>query len=104
MYWFISALIVASAIFWFAPQKVSADIHNSKLTPHLPMMLLFLPLVVLSWLIFETVSNGVNYTTVAAFGFVATACLIALPKLHRFIMPCALLTALALIAMVLQHL
>ena len=68
------------------------------------MMLLFLPLIVMSWLIFEAVSNGADYTTIAAFGFVATACLIALPKLHRFIMPCALLTALALIAMVLQHL
>jgi len=68
------------------------------------MMLLFLPLIVMSWLIFEAVSNGADYTTIAAFGFVSTACLIALPKLHRFIMPCALLTALALIAMVLQHL
>ncbi|BDA59783.1 hypothetical protein K5M76_15420 [Shewanella xiamenensis] len=104
MYWFISALIVASAIFWLVPQKASIDTNNNKLTPHLPMMLLFLPLIVMSWLIFEAVSNGADYTTIAAFGFVATACLIALPKLHRFIMPCALLTALALIAMVLQHL
>lgn len=104
MLWFISALIVASAIFWLAPQKAQADTNNSKLAPHLPIMLLFLPLVVMSWLVFEAVSNGADYTTVAAFCFVTTACLIAIPKLHRFIMPCALLTALALIAMVIQRL
>ncbi|WP_198780612.1 hypothetical protein [Shewanella putrefaciens] len=102
MYWFISAFIVASAIF-FMPQKAAVEVSSTKLKSPLPLSLLILPLGVLSWLVFDTLSNGGNYTTVAAFGFVATACLIALPKLHRYIMPCALLTAFALIAMVAER-
>lgn len=102
MYWFISAFIVASSIF-FMPQKAAVEVSSTKLKSPLPLSLLILPLGVLSWLVFDTLSNGGNYTTVAAFGFVATACLIALPKLHRYIMPCALLTALALIAMVAER-
>lgn len=103
MYWFISAFIVASAIFFLMPQKNAVEVSNTKLKPHLPLSLLILPLVVLSWLVFDTLLNGGNYATVAAFGFVATACLIALPKLHPYIMPSALLTALALIAMVAER-
>lgn len=103
MYWFISAFIVASAIFFLMPQKAAVEVSNTKLKSPLPLSLLILPLAVLSWLVFDTLLNGGNYATVAAFGFVATACLIALPKLHRYIMPSALLTALALIAMVAER-
>ncbi|PIW60960.1 hypothetical protein [Shewanella sp. CG12_big_fil_rev_8_21_14_0_65_47_15] len=103
MYWFISAFIVASAIFFLMPQKTAVEVNNTKLKSPLPLSLLILPLAVLSWLVFDTLLNGGNYATVAAFGFVSTACLIALPKLHRYIMPSALLTALALIAMVTER-
>lgn len=101
MYWFISAFIVASAIFFLTPDKLSFEANNVKIKRHLPMGLLVLPLIVLGWLIINTVTHGVNYPTIVAFGFVTTACLIALPKLHKFIMPSALLTATALIIMVL---
>ncbi|ABN62499.1 MULTISPECIES: hypothetical protein [Shewanella] len=100
MYWFISAFLVASAIFFLAPEKISLEANNAKIKRHLPVSLLILPLIVLGWLVIDAVANGTNYATVAAFGFVTTACLIALPKLHKFIMPSALLTAVALIVMV----
>lgn len=104
MYWFLSAFIVASAIFFLAPEKVSLDANNAKIKRHLPVSLLILPVIVLSWLIIDALTHGATDTTVAALGFVITACLIALPKLHRFIMPCALLTAVSLIVMVIQRL
>ena len=100
MYWFISAFLVASAIFFLAPEKISLEANNAKIKRHLPVSLLILPLIVLGWLVIDAVANGTNYATVAAVGFGTTACLIALPKLHKFIMPSALLTAVALIVMV----
>lgn len=103
MYWFISAFIVASAIFFIAPQKAPLEVNSTKIKRHLPFSLLILPIMVLSWLVINAITNGANYATVAAFGFVSTACLIALPKLHRYIMPCALLTVIALIVMVAQR-
>lgn len=103
MYWFISALIVASAIFFLIPQKAAVEVSNTKLKSDFPLSLLILPLGVFSWLVLDTLSNGGNTATVAAFGFVSTACLIAQPKLHRYIMPSALLTVLALIAMVVER-
>lgn len=103
MYWFISAFIVASAVFFLIPQKATAEVSSTKLKPNLSLSLLILPLGVLSWLVFDTLSNGGNYATVTAFGFVSTACLIALPKLHRYIMPSALFTLLALITMVVER-
>ncbi len=102
MYWFISAILVSSAIFWLAPQK--AIVNNHRRYSYLSLGLLFLPLIVLGWLLFTIATHGINAATLSAFGFVITACLIALPKLHRFIMPSALLTALALITLVLQQL
>lgn len=99
MYWFASAFIVASIIFFLAPEKISLEANNAKLKRHLPVSLLVLPIIVLGWLVINALSNGANFTTVAAFGFVITACLIALPQLHKFIMPSALLTATALIIM-----
>ncbi|MGL5046843.1 MAG: hypothetical protein ACRC6S_04610 [Shewanella sp.] len=100
MYWFISAFMVASVIFFLAPEKISLEASNAKTKRHLPSCLLILPLLVLGWLVIDTMANGTNYATVSAFGFVTTACLIASPKLHQFMMPSALLTAVALIAMV----
>lgn len=104
MYWFIGAFIVASAIFFFAPQKASAQVQEVEKNSFLSLSLLVLPVIVLCWLIIETISQGVNYATIAAIGFVITACLIALPQWHKFIMPAALLTATGLVVMVLQHL
>lgn len=104
MYWFISAFIVAAAIFLFAPQKVSAQANKLETNSFLPFSLLILPVVVLCWLIVETIANGANYATIAVIGFVVTACLIALPQWHKFLMPAALLTATGLIVMGLQHL
>ncbi|MGL4615346.1 MAG: hypothetical protein ACRCVV_15890 [Shewanella sp.] len=98
MYWFIAAFTAASAILVFAPSQVAMT-TNRRHQRYLPLSLLILPLLVMSWLLFDVLSNGPTYASIAALGFVATACLIAHRAWHKYIMHSALLTALSLMVM-----
>jgi len=99
MYWFIAAFTAASAILVFAPSQVAMTTNHRRHLRYLPLSLLILPLLVMSWLLFDVLSNGPTYASVAALGFVATACLIARRAWHKYIMRSALLTALSLMVM-----
>ncbi|MGL5392955.1 MAG: hypothetical protein ACRDA8_16515 [Shewanella sp.] len=100
MYWFIAAFIVASAIFVFAPSQVAMKVNHSHPQRYLPLSLLILPGLVMNYLVLDALSNGPSYSSIAALGFVATACLIARRNWHKYIMLSAVLTALSLLVMV----
>lgn len=98
MLWFISAFLIATAIFLFAPEEASIKIEqapNKKSQGHISLFIL--PVIVLAWLLFTLIDGHNGTYGPAAIGFVLTACSIAHTKFHKFMIPCASLTAVALV-------
>jgi len=103
MFWFISAFLISIAIYMFAPVKITNQSENDANKVNFGhLSLLILPVGVLAWLMFSLLNGNTNSYAAASMGFVLTACSIALPKLHKFIIPCAALTAVSLVIGVLQ--
>ncbi len=98
MVWFISAFIIASAIFLFAPKEVTEQPEsNSYKKSEGHISLFILPVAVLAWLLFTLIDGHNGNFSAAAIGFVLTSCAIAHSKFHKFIIPCAAITVLSLI-------
>ncbi|MCG9696032.1 hypothetical protein [Shewanella sp. Isolate11] len=102
MMWFISAILVASAIFMFAPNSLATS--NSVVTeqPKGQKILFLFPLsavIVLSIVLF---SGHQSTNALIAISFALTGCAVAISQLHRFILPCAGLTAVTLISMLVK--
>ncbi|WP_076407903.1 hypothetical protein [Shewanella sp. UCD-KL12] len=98
MLWFISAFIIASAIFLFAPKEVTEQANNDsakKSEGHIGLFIL--PVIVLAWLLFTLIDGDQGNFSAAAIGFVLTSCAIAHTKFHKFIIPCAAITVVSLI-------
>ncbi len=98
MFWFIAAFLIAIAIFLFAPEQTLMQSEQNSTKKSLGHTSLFiLPIIILTWLLF-TLLNGHNGNFGAtAIGFVLTSCVIAHSKYHKFIIPCASVTAISLI-------
>lgn len=99
MFWFIGAFLIATAIFLFAPDKVSVQPEQSpqrKSQGHISLFIL--PVIVLAWLLFTLIDGHNGTYGPAAIGFVLTSCSIAQAKFHKFIIPCASITVISLIA------
>jgi len=96
MYWLILGFVIISAVIICLPQKMSfVMVNDPKLTGKkmTHYTLLLLPILVLAWLL-VTLFNGSNtHFGATAISFVLSACALALPKLHKLILPCAILTA-----------
>ncbi|WP_394146786.1 hypothetical protein [Shewanella atlantica] len=103
MLWFIGAFLISTAILMFAPVKVTthADSFSGKFNFG-QLSLLILPVGALGWLLVSLLSGDTNSYGAASIGFVLTACSIALPKFHKFIIPCAAITAISLLIGVAQ--
>ncbi|NRD74998.1 hypothetical protein HQQ94_17600 [Shewanella sp. VB17] len=103
MLWFIAAVLIATAVFKFAPADITTQTISRSNKDNLGHISFFiLPILVLAWLLF-TVAQGESHSYGAAsFGFVLTACSTALAKLHKFIIPCAFITIILLIIGVTQ--
>ncbi|MFT5704750.1 MAG: hypothetical protein ACI8SK_000703 [Shewanella sp.] len=98
MLWFIAAFVIATAVFKFAPANVTTQtIANSNKDGLGHIGLFILPGLVLLWLLFTVFQEGSNSYVAASFGFVLTACSIALTKFHKFMIPCALITITSII-------
>ncbi|AQS37491.1 hypothetical protein Sps_02333 [Shewanella psychrophila] len=98
MFWFIGAFLIASAIFLFAPEQASVKsekVSARKSQGHISLFIL--PVIVLAWLLFTLLDGHNGSYGAAAIGFVLTSCSIAHSKFHKFIIPCACLTAVSLI-------
>jgi len=103
MFWFATAFLISAAVYMFAPVKATAQAESYSDKVNLgDLSLLILPAGVLVWLMFSLLSGDTNSYGAASIGFVLTACSIALPKLHKFILPCAALTAISLLIGVAQ--
>ncbi|MBW8184399.1 hypothetical protein [Shewanella nanhaiensis] len=103
MLWFVAAFIIASGIFKFAPANVTSQtIAKSSKDGLGHISLSVLPIVILTWLLITIFQGEGNSFGAASFGFIVTACSIALPRMHKFIIPCALLTSISLIIGVLH--
>lgn len=94
MLWFLTAFIVASAIFKFAPAQAIEHDDASTIDKYLPLALTVLPGIALLWLIVNLVTMPMNNYSLAAIGFVMTACTVALPSLKKLALPAAMLTIL----------
>ncbi|GIU09549.1 hypothetical protein TUM4261_18030 [Shewanella sp. c952] len=99
MLWFIIAIIAASIMFVFTPEKAVQHADNSpsffsKLSQH---SLLLLPIIVLTWLVVAIISAPITPFAGTAVGFVLTSCAVALPQLHRYLAVIASLTFAALL-------
>ncbi|WP_299006050.1 hypothetical protein [uncultured Shewanella sp.] len=100
MYWLILGFVVVSAIIVLLPQNMSLAIADdpklsSKKITH--FMLLLLPIMVLAWLLITLINGNNTHFGATAIGFVLTACTVAIPRLHKLILPAAMLTALCFI-------
>ncbi|MCH1931558.1 hypothetical protein L9G16_15355 [Shewanella sp. A25] len=102
MYGLICAFIAAAVMLYLIPNRVILGSHTSKLMSY-QSLLLFLPLLVVSWIAINLMFNGASFRSLAALGFTFTACLIALPRWHRYLIPSALFTALMLIALITEY-
>ncbi len=94
MLWFITAFIVASAIFKFAPVHAIEHEDNNNFDKYLPIALIVLPSITLVWLVVNLYTEPMNNYSLAAIGFILTACTVALPSLKKLALPAALLTIL----------
>jgi len=103
MFWFATAFLISAAVYMFAPVKATAQAKSgSDKVDFAHLNLLILPVAVLAWLTFSLLSGDTNSYGAASIGFVLTACSIALPRLHKFILPCAAITAISLLIGVAQ--
>lgn len=103
MTWFISAFVIASAIFIFAPKSLATPSADTLTQAKAQWRWLLLPLLLLVPLTFSlTNANNAPYITVA-IAFTLTGCAVAVPKLHPYIITCAAFTALTLLLLVLQR-
>lgn len=103
MLWFITAIVIATAVFKFAPADVTTQTISRSNKDNLGHISFFiLPVLVLAWLLFTVAQGESNSYGAASFGFVLTACSTALARLHKFIIPCALITIILLIVGALQ--
>lgn len=94
MLWFITAFIVASVIFKFAPAQAVEHDDTSTIDKYLPLALAALPGAALLWLVVSLITMPTNNYSLAAIGFVLTACTVALPSLKKLALPAALMTIL----------
>lgn len=103
MTWFISAFVIASAIFVFAPKSLATPTADSLTQIKGQWRCLLLPLLLLMSLAFilATLDNA-PYLTVA-MAFTLTGFAVAVPKLHPYIITGAAFTALSLLLLVLQR-
>lgn len=98
MLWFIAAFIIATGVYKFTPANVTTQTIANSNKDGLGHIGLFILLgVVLLWLLFTVFQEGTNSYAAASFGFVLTACTIALAKFHKFMIPCALITVISII-------
>lgn len=102
MTWFISAFIIASAIFMFAPKSLATSNTNMANQPKGQGVLLLLPLLAFILILISILIGNISTQAVVAISFALTGCSVAVSQLHRFILPCAGLTAISLIAMLIQ--
>ncbi|GIU24287.1 hypothetical protein [Shewanella colwelliana] len=102
MTWFISAFIIASAIFMFAPKKLAVNNATPSHQAYGQKVLLAIPLVALMIFSLNVLSGYSSPQAVVAISFALTGCSVAMTSLHRFIIPCAGVTAVALVLMVIQ--
>ncbi|MCE9678051.1 hypothetical protein LZP69_02435 [Shewanella sp. AS1] len=102
MIWFITALIVASAIFMFGPttSPISSSSPSTNITGQ--WLLFLLPFILLISMTIALLSGYASFHALTAISFALTGCCVAMPHLHRFIIPCAGLTALTLAAMLIR--
>ncbi|QLE84694.1 MULTISPECIES: hypothetical protein [Shewanella] len=104
MTWFIAAFTIATAIFLFGPKEVSDQQTQKHSELPKQLSLLLLPVIMLAWFAVTQLNSQTSMFDIVALGFVLSACSIALPTLRRFILPCAGLTSVALIAALLVNL
>ncbi len=102
MIWFISAMLVASAIFMFAPKSLAVSSSPAAGTDLGQKILFLLPLGLLLLLLANLITGNFSINAFVATSFALTGCSVAIPPLHRFIAPCAGITAMALISLVIQ--
>ncbi|BAJ01021.1 hypothetical protein [Shewanella violacea] len=99
MFWFIGAFLVGSAVFLFAPKQASiqSEQASSRKSPgHISLFIL--PVIILAWLLFTLIDGHNSNYGAAAISLVLTSCAVAHPKFHKFIIPCASVTAVSLLA------
>lgn len=104
MTWFISAFIIASAIFMFAPKSLATSNNNLASQSKGQGVLLLLPLLAFILILISILIGNGSTQSLVAISFALTGCSVAVAQFHRFILPCAGLTAISLIALVIQTL
>ncbi|MBT1443285.1 hypothetical protein KJI95_01915 [Shewanella sp. JM162201] len=102
MYWFIAAIVIASAVFMFAPAspKVTAEV-STKNTTASPALLL-VALAVTIWLLATQITADKLLPASLTLAMLATTATLSLTTLRRFMLPTAALTALLLVLNLLQ--
>ncbi|MBM7072135.1 hypothetical protein JQC92_08845 [Shewanella sp. 202IG2-18] len=104
MFWLIVALVVGSmTVIWMPqPSAVTKNIHPFlKLDAKVIKSLVTLSVAGIILCAVFTI-NQPSIKSFTAIFFMVTASFVAVPRLHRFILPCALTTAVLVIAMVAQ--
>ena len=104
MTWFITAFVIASAIFMFAPKSLATPMANDAKIQPSQWLLFTLPLLALVILMIALALGYTSSHASIAIGFALTGCSVAISRLHRFIVPCAAYTGLSLIILVLRYL
>lgn len=105
MYWFIAALVIASAVFFFAPasHKVTAEVNSDASASTNPGLLL-LSLCVTLWLLLTQITPEKLLPASLVLGCLALSAILTVPVLRRFMLPGVIVTALLLLANLLQML
>ncbi|MGB0895051.1 MAG: hypothetical protein ACPGUD_11650 [Parashewanella sp.] len=104
MLWIVTAVLIGTITFIWTPQTESS-INTidplTKLSANLSYILVSLTLVggIICCL---AIYDSATPTSFAALGFTLTSACIATPKLHRFILPSAIATAVLLLSIVIN--
>ncbi len=102
MMWFIGAMAIASATFMFAPNSLAVSNNSATGTDLGPKILFLFPLILLLLLLTNLISGNFSVNAFIAISFALTGCTVAVRPLHRFIAPCAGITAVSLISLVIK--
>ncbi|WP_281212293.1 hypothetical protein [Shewanella insulae] len=104
MTWFITAFVIASAIFMFAPKSLATPMVEGPKVKTSQWVLFTLPLLALVIMMIAMAKGYSSSHAGIAIGFALTACSVAISRFHRFILPCAAYTGLSLLMLAMQYL
>ncbi|MCG9745655.1 hypothetical protein [Shewanella sp. Isolate8] len=104
MTWFITAFVIASAVFMFAPKSLATPLAEAPKVKASQWVLFTLPMLALLVMMIALAKGYSSSHASIAIGFALTACSVAISRFHRFILPCAAYTGLSLLMLALQYL